>query len=456
MLPMKKLLLLSAVAAAALYLAGCGNSGGAGGGATPAGPEIAGTDKPTGNLEVAAFKGGYGIDFYEGAAKEFDQKNPGVTTKVWGDPRVWEKLRTSFVAGTPPDLVFPGWGMDHWKLAGDGELMVLNKALDSPPYGATTGTWRDTFEPALLALGALDGKQYVLPYYFNVDGWWYDPGVFAKHGWKPPKTYEELLTLCPLIKAAGMAPLTFQGKYPYYMIDGMLLPWAFSVGGAQAVKDAQNLVPGAWKSPAMLQAAHMINDLKLKGYFQEGAVAMTHTESQSEFLQGHAAMIPCGTWLYSEMSKVMPPGAKMEFMLPPVSANGKGDPTNVLIGIEPWMVPSKAKNPNAAVQLFKYMTSLDKAKEFVQQKGTLMAIKDSDQTKLPDVLITPSKVFKESKAVWSDELRYWYPELEKEMEDALTAMLTGDVTPEQFCDRVEAQAEKTRNDKGVLKHKVAG
>lgn len=441
-----------------LQLTGCSSGGGpSAGGKTKAGaPEVAGTEKPTGDLEVAAFKGGYGIDFYQQAAAEFDQRNPGLHTKVWGDPRVWESLRPRFVGGDPPDLCFPGWGMDHWKLANDGELMVLDKAMDSPPYGQTTGTWRETFEPSLLALGQQDGVQYVLPYYFNVMGWWYDPGVFAAHGWTVPKTYDDLLALCAKIKTAGIAPITYQGKYPYYMIDGMLLPWAFSIGGASAVKDAQNLVPGAWKSPAFVQAATMIKDLKDKGYFQDGATAMSHTESQSEFLNGHAAMIPCGTWLYSEMQKVMPPNAKMEYMLPPVVTAGKGDPTNVLIGIEPWMVPAKGKNPNAAIALFKYMTSLDKAKQFVEQKGTLMAIKGSDQAKLPDVLRTPAQVFKASKAVWSVQYRQWYPKLETEMENALTAMLNGDATPQQFCDRVEAAAEATRNDSSIPKHKVAG
>ena len=98
----------------------------------------------------------------------------------------------------------------------------------------------------------------MLPYYFNVNGWWYDKVLFAQHGWTPPKTWSELLAVGAKIKAAGIAPLTYQGKYPYYMITGFLLPWAISAGGIQALDDAQNLVPGAWKSPAFLQAARMI------------------------------------------------------------------------------------------------------------------------------------------------------------------------------------------------------
>jgi N-acetylglucosamine transport system substrate-binding protein len=409
--------------------------------------------KFSGPLEVQAFKGGFGIDFYQKAAEEFDQKNPGLKTTVAGDPHIWEQLRPRLVAGDPPDLMFPGWGMDHWALAEEGQLQTLDAALDSPAYDGK-GTWRSTFEPALLKIGQKDGVQYVLPYYYNVYGWWYDPDVFAKHGWTPPKTFEELLGLAEKIKAAGIAPVTFQGKYPYYMIHGMLLPWAISAGGIQAANDAQNLVPGAWKSPAMLQAARMIATLRDRKDFENGAVGLSHTESQTDFLNGKAAMIPCGTWLYSEMQKVMRPGAKMQFMLPPVTATGKGDPTALMIDIEPWMVPAKAKNPDAALGLYKYMTSLDKAKQFVTEKGSLMSIKGSDEVKLPDTLVEPAKAFKNSKTVWSYEMRYWYPDMEKEIENALTSMLDGQSTPEQFCDRAEAAADKARKDDSLPKHKV--
>lgn len=411
--------------------------------------------KIAGSLEVAAFKGGYGIDFYEAAAKEFAAKHPGLEVKVWGNPRVWEQLRPRFIGGDPPDLCFPGWGMDHWSLVAEEQIEPLDAALDGKPDSGE-GTWRDTFVPSMLALGQQDGKQWVLPYYYSVLGWWYDPGVFAKNGWTPPATYEELLALCEKVKAKGMAPITFQGKYPYYMIDGMLLPWCLSAGGAEAVRDAQNLEPGAWKSPAMLKAAQMIDDLNKRGFFQKGAVAMSHTESQQEFVQGRAAMVPCGTWLSSEMRDVTPPGAKMQFMPVPPLAGGPGDKSAVLIGIEPWMIPSAAKNKAAAVALFKYMTSLEKAKQFVKEKGTLMAIKGSDEGDLPEVLKAPAAVVKASKTVWAIQYRQWYPAFNTEIENALTAMLNGELDPQGFCDRVEAAAEKTRQDDSIPKHKAAG
>jgi ABC-type glycerol-3-phosphate transport system substrate-binding protein len=62
-------------------------------------------------------------------------------------------------------------------------------------------------------------------------------------------------------------------------------------------------------------------------YFQPGAMGMSHTEAQLQFLLGRAAMVMCGSWLKSEMLGKIPAGFQLgAFNLPRV-AGGKGDPT---------------------------------------------------------------------------------------------------------------------------------
>lgn len=413
-----------------------------------------GAESREGELNVALFKGGYGIDFFEKAAKEYEAAHPGKRIKVWGNPRIWEQLRPLFVAGTPPDLTWPGWGMDYWPLVYEKKVIALDQYLDGPPYEGQ-GTWRETFEPSLLALGQYEGKQYMLPYFFSISGWWYDKALFAKHGWQPPRTWSELLTLCAKIKAAGIAPITYQGKYPYYAIAGFLVPWAISHGGMQVFDDCQNLVPGAWKSPSMLEAARRIKRLMDLGYFQKGANGMSHTEAQMEFITGRAAMIPCGTWLHSEMREQLPAsGFEMEFFLPPVLDDGKGDPTAVSIGVEPWVIPTDGKNRDLAVSFYKYLTTPAKARQFVEQKGTLMAVKGSDEAKMPSYLKAPAAAFRSARVTYSSEYAQWYPALGKASQDAMSALMTGEATPEQFVQRLEDAAEAARRDANLPKHKV--
>ncbi|MCA0359579.1 MAG: extracellular solute-binding protein [Armatimonadetes bacterium] len=404
-------------------------------------------------VEVLVFKGGYGSDFYEAAAEEFN-KATGKEVEVIGDPRIDQQVQPRMQKGDPPDLMYPGWRFDHWKAVDDGAIMDLTETMKSKPASGE-GTWGDTFEPALLKLGQYEGKQYVLPYFFSVIGWWYDPDLFAEKGWAPPKTYAEMLNLCQKIKAAGIAPITYQGQYPDYMISGMLTPWMISSGGLEAFNACQNLEPGAWKNPAVIKAATMIKELSDMGYFQQGATAMSHTESQAEFVNRRAAMIPCGTWLNSEMKESMPEGRKMSFFLPPVIGDGAGDPTAVMIKIEPWMVPAEAKNKEAAIDYFKSMTTVEKAKQFVTEKGTLMAIKGANDVELPGYLQGAADAFKNSNATYAPLWREWYPTLYKAVEGAITELLNGQLTPEAFGEKIEAEAEKIRNNPDIPKRKVS-
>ena len=449
-------------------LAGCGkdkvetNTPVATNTATNESPEVSGlnlkmapTDapKPGGTAEVQTFKGGYGIDFFQKCATDYMKAHPGTKITVEGNPKIWLQLAPRIANGTPPDLMFPGWGMDHWGLAEEGQIFDLGDVLKTPSADGKT-PWGETFNPDLLKLGQLDGKQVALPLYLMMYGWWYDPDVFAKNGWTAPKTWSDLMTLAPKIKAAGMAPITFQGQYPYYMIYGMLMPWIQGNGGMQAVTACQDIMPGAWKSDSVLKAAKMIEELRDKGFFEDGAVSLTHTQAQTDFINGKVAMVPCGTWITSEMKEVLKPGQKLTFFLPPVVDGGKGDPTALEVDIEPWMVPTKAKNPQLGIDYYKFMTSLDNAKAFVKEKGTFMSIKGSNDIDLPEALKAPAEAFKNSKSVWSIKFRQWYKVFEDELEKSVTALVTKKVTAEQFCDRVEKAAQAVREDDQIKKHKA--
>ncbi|HTE18050.1 MAG TPA: extracellular solute-binding protein [Armatimonadota bacterium] len=411
----------------------------------------AATRTRSGALEVRVFQGGYGVDFYERAAREYEKSHPGVKIDLKGDPRIWEQLRPRFVAGEPPGLTFPGGGFDHYAHIYEHQVTPLDDALLTTPYGEASGTWRDSFIPEILKLGEYEGQTYLLPYYLSLNGWWYNVELFEKNGWTPPQTYDELLVLCEKIKAAGIAPLTHQGKYPYYALSGFVLPWAISIGGIKALRDAEGLTPGAWKAEPFVRAARMVDDLRKKGYFQNGSNGMSHTEAQMEFLQGRAAMIPCGTWLESEMKKQMPPGFRMAFFLPPRVSGGKGDPTTLQVGVEPWLVPTRGENGALAVDFFKYLTSKKKAREFVQEKGTLTAIQGTSDGELPPTLRRPAEALRQARVTWTTRYRSWYPSLEQAAQNATAALMQGSVTPEQFADQIEAAAEKVRKDPNIPK-----
>ena len=82
-------------------------------------------------------------------------------------------------------------------------------------------------------------------------------------------------------------------------------------GGLDLVKAVDNLQPGAWKQPGLVQAAEAFAELAGKGYLMSGSEALSHTEAQAAWCQKKAAFIPCGSWLESEQKDVTPAGFDM-------------------------------------------------------------------------------------------------------------------------------------------------
>lgn len=402
------------------------------------------------NVEVLSFQGGYGVDFFQDAAAQFNKTHPDVNVTVSGSPRAWDILVPRFAAGSPPDLTWPGWAMNLRPIMMEGQIMPWDKYLDQPAYGVPGKTWRETFKPDLLKLGQFGGKTFVLPYNIDAYGWWYDKALFDANGWTAPTTFEELLVLGEKLKAKNIAPITFTGRYPVYLNNGIYYPWVISAGGIDAYKAAINLEPGAWLHPAFLTAAQQIMDLKKRHFFQGGCIGMNHTESQMELLVGRAAMIPCGSWIISEMKNLMPPGSELTYMKTPYFSNGKGDPTAVFVGTDGkgWMLPTKGQNHDAAAEFYRFISSPEETVRFTETKGTLTAVISERDPKLPRHLVKPYETIQAAGVTWCNNIGDWYTELNTEIETGLVDMYNELITPQEFVVRVEKASQAYRKKLG--------
>ena len=403
------------------------------------------------NLEIAAFQGGYGVDFFEECIAEYKKLHPNIRIEFRGNPRMWEQLLPRFAAGTPPDISWPGWGMNIWSLIFDNHVLPLNKYLDEPAYGSNL-SWKEAFIPTLLNKGKFKDTYYIIPFNFDSFGLWYNENLFTAHGWKIPQTYEEFLALCETIKEQRIAPITFAGRYPSYAMRGFFYPWLVSAGGYDVLKRIGNLEEGAWKHPACLRAIQCIMELKRRFYFQSGCIGMNHTESQMEFLVGRVAMIPCGTWLHSEMRNLLPPDFKMAFMLTPVFPEGVGDPGAVLAGIDgQWLVSSQTQHPDESVDFLKFLASPEKAKEFVLKKGSLMSLKIPADFDPPEYLREAFRAANKAQTIYNPDFESWYPALATEINNAFNNVYNEIITPEEFLERLERVSQKIRQDQNIHK-----
>src|ERR1700759_1105152 len=98
-----------------------------------------------------------------------------------------------------------------------------------------------------------------------VFGLFYDAARWQAHGWQPPQSWDQFLTLAPQIKAAGIAPFAHAGKSPYYR-GWALGDWIQKHGGTAVAMAIDNLEPNAWHADAVLAAVDMVIELVGRGF----------------------------------------------------------------------------------------------------------------------------------------------------------------------------------------------
>lgn len=409
-------------------------------------------------LEVVIFKGGYGDQYAIEAGTIYKQRYPKATIDHKGIQRVGEVLQPRFIADTPPDVVDnSGAGrLDLVTLVSSGKLKDLQELLDAPSFDDPAKKVRDTLMPGVVEEGTFDGKVQILNYSSVLWGVWYSKSLFAKHGWTYPATWADMLALNDEIKKAGIAPWTWQGKYPEYMNDP-LVSLAGKAGGQELVKSIDNLEPNAWKSPAMLAAAEAIYELAARGHIMAGSEALSHTEAQNAWCNGKAAFIPCGSWLEGEQQQVTPAGFDMVMGTVPALTGGDKLPNGAVMAAssESFLVPAKAKNVQGGLEFLRILFSKQVARGFAQNSKALPVVRGAtDGLTLTSGLQSVADAVKAAGAnVFGYRFRTWYPPLSKAVDDATGELLTKRANPQQWADRVQKAADGVAKDASITKHK---
>ncbi|MDG4820683.1 N-acetylglucosamine/diacetylchitobiose ABC transporter substrate-binding protein [Asanoa sp. WMMD1127] len=459
--PTRRAVLGAAVAGAALpVLGGCVTGGDADEtkaetGATTAQNPLGVPDKTP--LEVVIFKGGYGVEYATNAEALYKQRFPGATVDHKGIQKVGEALQPRFVADTPPDVVDnTGAGrLDLATLVGAGKLTDLADLLGAPSLDDPAKTVRDTLLPGVVEDGTFEGKVQTLNFTYTVWGLWYSKPLFAKHGWTFPTTWDAMLALCDQIKKAGVAPWTYQGKYPEYLNDP-LLAMAAKAGGADLVKAVDNLEPNAWKQQPLVDAATAIAELAGKGYLLSGSEALSHTEAQAAWSQSQVAIIPCGSWLEAEQKGVTPDGFDMVMApAPALSASDKLPQTALqAASSESFIVPAKAKNPRGGLEFLRILFSTTAAKRFAELNSTMPSVAGAlDGLTLSSGLGSVKAAVDAAGAnTFTYRFRTWYAPLAKAVDDATGELATKRITPAEWSTRVQKAADAVAADSAVKKY----
>jgi N-acetylglucosamine transport system substrate-binding protein len=366
--------LAAAALAATGSLAACATSGtGTSTASSPAAGGAVSETNPFGvqsgsTVDAVIFKGGYGVDYAEFAAKQVQAKQQGVTVKVTPTTKVAQTLQPRFVAGDPPDVI-DNSGAD---LIGINtirdQLAELTDVIEAKNFEGTV--IKDTLYAGVTEPGTYDGKFVVLNYALTVYAIWYSASLFEENGWTVPKTYDEMLALGEEAKGKGKYVLGW-GKEAATYYQTLAIDSAIKEGGDEVRLALENLKPDCWSLAPVQDVFNGLKKIIDAGYVKPGGAGTQFTAAQAQWSNAEQFLIqPSGGWIENEMKDQTKSGFKMTGAPTPVVSSSSAMPYEALHSTagEGYIVPSQGKNAAGGKEFLRAMLSQEAAVNFAKTK----------------------------------------------------------------------------------------
>jgi N-acetylglucosamine transport system substrate-binding protein len=414
---------------------------------------------PDAPLDVVIFKGGYGDDYALDNNTRYNTLYPNATITYAGTQRLQEQYQARFVDGNPPDILDnSGAGnFNNTTLINEGQLADLAPLMEAEAYGQPGVAFKDSLLPGTQDDGVFNGVQHVLNYVYSVNALWYNQALFDTNGWTYPTTWDEMLALCQTIKDAGISPWIYQGQYPQYMRTPYV-QMVWKTGGWDALLKLDNLAEDAWTQEPSRKALEALAALYDNDYIMEGTEALTHTESQAEWLNGKAAFIPCGSWLANEMKDLLATLPDFQMVVkafPSVTAEDVLPQTAIQAAAgETFIVPAQAKNVAGGMEYLRLLFSIEAAEFFAENVQSLTAVKGAGEGKdfgsaFNSALVADSDAGDNKFS--GARFPGWYADLDEESKLQFGMLLTGQASVDDVISTLQDLTDQIREDESIPK-----
>ena len=391
-------------------------------------------------IEVPLFEGGAGLDFYYLVSRAYEQARPDVRVDFYGDPRIADKVRVRILEGSFPEV--SNAGLNYWSLIRNGEIQPLDEFLDQPSWDGDR-SWRESFLPGSLDRYQFQGQTYGIPFLYSINAVWYNKNMFHENGWQVPRTWPEFFALSEQIRAAGIWPLAFQGRYPGY-IGSVIDNAYYHLAGRQRYYEQKDLIPGSFDNAEFIEALRLTQRTGQE-FFQPGALGMSHTESQLEFFLGHTAMVFCGSWLKSEMMGKIPDGFRLGAFNLPMATPSKASSDAINTGSGYFFVFKKSANPQIGVDFLRFMTSRQMAGTFAEMRDILVAVDGAMEGRTTADMQDLVDLAQRATTTFGTAPGEGYPELDQALNDVRFKIVNGQIAPAQAARALESAAAAVRN-----------
>lgn len=384
------------------------------------------------NLKFASFW--VGKDSKAPTMKElidkFNADNAGkikITVEEIADYNAYEdKMKTTIATNSLPDLfVFKGGEVAKTYMK-SGKLMDFTKYMNDG--------WKNDFVESSLKEVTQDNKIMAVPYEYGVAAVMYNGKLLEKAGYKEfPKTFSDFYQMCDKLKAAGINPMsqmTGENAWTSMLWYSQL---AIAIGG-------QDVYSKGLSDPAFLEAAKEMQ--KLFKYTTKDAVGAGSAVSAGHFLNERTAILMNGPWFIGRIKSegVNKMYDSVNIATPPAYTGGKGQP-GAYVGFVQSIIGAakqtdKAKE-EAVVKFMKYLTQKDNIAKLSKASGSMFVIKSDGNTNVEKLQGQINDQLAKAPYVVPHFQLMVKPAVATEFPQALSALVSGTKTPEQFIEQLK-------------------
>jgi N-acetylglucosamine transport system substrate-binding protein len=394
-------------------------------------------------LDVTIFKGGYSDEYAtDGHERLYKAKFGDAKINHVGTQQISEVAGPRFRSYDPPDVLHNGGGerIELDQLADEGQLTDLTLLLEAPSLDDPKVKVKDTLRPSVARAGKVGDGDAVwgLPYDFAGYGLWYSQRLFDDNGWSKPDNWTEFMQLCAQIKDMGLAPFTYQGQYPYYMVDSIVTLAARHGGVKVYERLAKDFDSAAWGQESVKLALSAWEDFVSKGYVLEGSRDLTHLEAQEKWATGEAVFVPCGSWLENEEKQNLTKEFDLGFMpVPPLEGSAEPKLVQGSPG-EHFVVPRYAKNPAGALEYLRIMLSSAGCDAWISHTSSLNAVADTKVESDRPGVAALKPYLDDDENLYTNTIEADHGSIANEvLYPAISSLMVGNLTADEFVKRMK-------------------
>ena len=296
--------------------------------------------------------------FFDKIAEEFNSTHDDIHLTISSPNDAMTILKTRLIREDYPDIVGIGGDMNYSYFV-DSDILA-----DVSDYEGLK-----KIKPAYVEI--LEGLEFVptegtfgVPYVANAAGVLYNREMFQEHGWEIPETWDEFMTLCEDIKAAGIQPLYFGFKDTWTC----LAPWnalAVDLAPADVCKQVNR------GETTFTEEYREISEkmLEMLAYGQDGPFAYGYNDACTAFANGESAMYTIGSYAVPQIKSVNPDMDIDSFVMPG-SDDKDGNILNSGVDLQ-FCVTKECKNKEAAYEVLDFFLEHENVQKYLDDQNAV-------------------------------------------------------------------------------------